>query len=129
MRKLLLKKIAAIQSMVVLATVAQLGCGKSLTIEDSRRLDKLRASYGSEYSFTIDEPVYLRVTRLSQGPLDLEVVRSIYAAFWLNESGNPRTDSNLVYLNAYDNANRWQVQLFWDPKQNRIVAEKAREYH
>ena len=89
----------------------------------------LRSRYGNDYMFEVEEPVYLRVTARQSAKPDTKELESIFKAFWLNDDGGRRSDTSFVYLNAYNNDGKWVVQLYWDPKQGRIVSERTREHH
>ncbi len=97
--------------------------------EDIRRLDELKAQFGSRYAFKLEPPHYLRVESLTDKPPAGADLHAIFKVFWLDPVGQPRMQTDYVYLNAYDRAGEWIVQLSWDPASKHVVEERRREYY
>ena len=97
--------------------------------EDQRRLDALASRFAGRYELRFEAPVYLRATSVSHSGPAVDDLRDIFEAFWLDPNGVPRKDSNYVYLNAYDKSGEWKLQLYWDPKEKRIIESRDREHY
>lgn len=95
------------------------------TAEDEARKAQLASTFGSRYEFEFED-IYLRAESKSGTPTQDDAVR-IYNAFWV-ENGKPRTNSNLIYLNMYDDRDRFAFQTVWDPNEQRIVFSKTEHY-
>jgi hypothetical protein len=111
---------------LVLSIVA---CSEPPSAEDQRRFDALASQLAGRYELGFEDPVYLRVRSLSESGPAVEDLREIYKAFWLDTGGEPRNDSNYVYLNAYDKGGNWKLQLYWDPKAKRVIEARDREHY
>jgi len=109
--------------------VVSAACNQGPTTEDQRRLEALTTRLNGRYELRFEDPVYLRVRSLNASGPAVEDLREVFKAFWLDPSGVPRQDSNYVYLNAYDQAGVWKLQLSWDPSTKRVVEARDREHY
>jgi hypothetical protein len=117
---------------VVVASVSvatPIACSTPPTSEDVKRLESLRSRFAGRYEFRFEEPVYLRVASTVGAPPDARDLHEIFKVFWFDGNATPRHDSHYVYLNAYDKAGNWSLQLYWDPKDKQIIESRAREYY
>lgn len=106
-----------------------IACSPASTEEDQRRIKALASRFDGRYEFKFETSVYLRVRSLSKDGPFVEDLREIYKSFWLDPNGFPRQDTFYVYINAYDQAGNWKLQLYWDAKEKRIVEARDREYY
>jgi hypothetical protein len=114
---------------VGLLLLAAVACSDPPREDDLRRLDQLKAQFGNRYEFKLEPPHYLRVRSLTNQPPVRDDLRAVYKVFWLDPMEQPRTNTDYVYLNAYDKAGEWIVQLAWDPASKRVVEERRREHY
>jgi len=52
----------------------------------------------------------------------------MFRAFWMEGSGEPRADSNYVYLNVYDQEDRFRFQVYWSPHDQEVVRSATEHY-
>jgi hypothetical protein len=103
-------------------------CSDRLSQGDERLLQALNDRYGTQFEFSTQNGLYLRMRSRSSSPVPLETAREVFEAFWLGDDSKPRVDTELVYLNVYRHDGTFQVQLYWDPESSRIVESTTEHY-
>ena len=129
MRRLLLQSRPLRKLAAAVTVLCLTACSEPPTRSDQHRLELLKQQFAGRYEFALEPPHYLRVTSLTDSSPNIEDLRAIYKVFWLDPIGQPRIDSDYVYLNAYDKVGQWTLQLYWDPAAKRLVEGRGREHY
>ncbi len=95
--------------------------------QDETRLNLLRARYRNLLEFRIEQNLYLYARQRDTAAVSETKLKEIYD-FFVFEGGS-RRPTPVVYLNYYDTGGRFQYQLFYDPKINRIRRDDRSEHY
>lgn len=113
---------------VLLLLAVAFACGTGPTAEDRDRLDLVESTWGDRYRFFLaSDDVYLEAHRTAEGEPSEEEARAIYRDFWFND-GKPRSDSQYIYLNLYDDEESFLFQLYWNPQLQELVRSSTSHY-
>lgn len=96
------------------------------TQADQGHLRRLQEDYGRQFDFAFED-IYLRA-RSRAGLATKEDAIKLCQAFWFDATGEPRRDSNLVYLNIYDQRGDFQFQVYWDRAQRSLAFSRTEHY-
>jgi hypothetical protein len=95
---------------------------------DRSRLAAVERHFGNLYRFhLLEDGLYVEAHRTAAGEPSEREARSIFDLFWM-ESGTPRSGSDYVYLNLYDNEEDFAFQLYWDPSREDVVRSSTSHY-
>lgn len=96
------------------------GCLTGLSDNDAEMLQDVRSKFAERYELSPDG-IYLAATARDGVVPTVEEAAEIYRSFWLPR-GAPRRDSDLVYLNVYNDSGSFAFQLYWDDSTGPVVS-------
>jgi hypothetical protein len=86
-----------------------------------------RFSLKPECLFSKSPDVYLRLKPLSKERISRETTVNVARAFWLVDESH-RENSKFTYMNVYSRSDRFEYQVYWDPKTKRFVFSNREFY-
>lgn len=109
--------------------ISTAGCGADAPSAEADRaaLETVQSTVGQRMELEMEDELYVNARLLPGPPPSVAEMERVYQDFFFLPDGT-RRDSDYVYLNVYDADHRFQYQLVYDPRQERIVRGGTEHY-
>ena len=101
--------------------------GASATPEDRQRLDRIAQDHRDQFEFTLEHDLYVRAKLRPGTRVSVPELEQVYREYFFQPDGT-RRETLYVYLNVYDPRGQFLVQLYHDPRTQRIIRGNAEHY-
>lgn len=118
----------ALRIVLSLFAAIALSCTGAVNAQDQQRLLKLEQRFGDRYTFEFNQGIYLNAKRHASGIPTRSEAEEIYRLFWFDNDQRFRSSTSFTYLNVYDQAGRFQFQIYWNATDGQLRYSDSEHY-